>query len=67
MKKIEKKTERGPLSKKGKRKNGRRKHRRSALFNRFDWMTKPFHEEENDEDMASTRAWNADPISVLEV
>ena len=32
----------------------------------LDLRTNPFQEEENDEDMASTRAWNADPISVLE-
>ena len=28
--------------------------------------TNPFQEEENDEEMASTRSWNADPIQVLE-
>ena len=32
----------------------------------FDLRTNHFQEEGNDEDMASTRAWNVDPISVLE-
>lgn len=31
-----------------------------------DLRTNPFQEEENDEEMASTRSWNADPIQVLE-
>ena len=29
-----------------------------------DLRTNPFQEEGNDEDMASTRSWNADPIQV---
>ena len=30
----------------------------------LDLRTNPFQEEGNDEDMASTRAWNMDPIQV---
>ncbi|KAL5762849.1 hypothetical protein ACOSP7_019113 [Xanthoceras sorbifolium] len=46
------------------------KVRRTSLLMHFlegddpDLRTNPFQEEGNDEDLSSTRAWNADPIQV---